>query len=117
MPALPVEMPHLQRLSETYSDKGLQVVAISIDDARSRAMIKPMCRKAGATFPVLHDSQTRVVAQYNPAKTLPYTVLIDQEGRVSAVHTTYSPGDERGLEVEVCALLKLAPEDCGVRNE
>lgn len=112
-----VEMPHLQRLWETYEQQGLQVLAISIDDARTRSMIKPMCRRAGATFPVLHDSETRVVAKYHPAKTLPYTVIIDKQGRIVSAYTSYSPGDEVALEAEVCRTIGLGPQECGVTTE
>ncbi len=107
-----VEMPHLQRIGETYKDAGLQVVVVSIDDARARNMIKPMCKRAGATFPVVHDAQTKVVTQYNPAKTLPYTVLIDKEGKIAKVHMGYNPGDEGRLEAEVCEVLGLSGDAC-----
>ncbi len=107
-----VEMPHLQRIGETYKDAGLQVIVVSIDDARARNMIKPMCKRAGATFPVVHDAQTKVVSQYNPAKTLPYTVLIDKEGKIVKVHMGYNPGDEARMEREVCEMLGLEGDAC-----
>ena len=56
-------------------------------------------------FTVLLDKETEVVAQYNPRKELPYTVIIDQQGNVSYRHAGYTAGDEVKLEAEVRKLL------------
>jgi peroxiredoxin len=104
-----VEMPHLEKMQQAFKDKGFVVLSISADDARTASMVKPLIKKNGYTFTVLLDNDTTVVAQYNPSKTLPFNVLIDQDGKIQQVHQGYNPGDEVGLRAEVEALLASTP--------
>lgn len=99
------EMPHLQKIYADLEAKGLTVLSISIDDARSASRVKPFIKKNGYTFPVLLDRDATVISSYNPAKTLPYTVVVDREGNVVKKHSGYNPGDEEGLREEIEALL------------
>jgi len=105
-----VEMPKLQEMHSELADQGFTVLAISTDDSRSKSRVKPMIKSKGYTFPVLYDTDTKVVTQYNPEKTLPYTVLIDREGNVAYKHSGYSEGDEVHLREEVDKLLAPASE-------
>ncbi|MCP4804676.1 MAG: TlpA family protein disulfide reductase [Proteobacteria bacterium] len=92
-----VEMPYIEELYTTHKDDGFVVLAISADDARSSSKVKPTVKSKGWTFPVLLDTQTKVVAQYNPQKTLPYTVLIDEKGDIIWQHQGYTAGDEEEM--------------------
>ncbi len=96
-----VEMPHLQRMYEELASEGLEVLAISVDEARTSSRVKPHIRSKGFTFPVLLDTSTEVVSQYNPQKTLPYSMIVDRAGNVFYRHSGYSPGDEVGLEAKI----------------
>lgn len=100
-----VEMKHLEVMQKELKDNDFTVLSISTDDARSASMVKPIIKRNGYTFPVLLDKQTKVVSQLNPSKTLPYTVIVDKEGRIAATHMGYNPGDEVQLREEVDALL------------
>src|SRR4029078_6354050 len=100
-----VEMPHIQKMDSERAPTGFTVLSVSADDARTASMVKPLIKKNGYTFPVLLDKETTVVAQYNPAKTLPYSVLLDRDGKIQQVHQGYNPGDEVELQKEVEALL------------
>ena len=99
------EMPHLQKLYGELHDKGLTVLSIATDDARSASRVKPFIKKNGYSFPVLLDRDSTVIATYNPPKTLPYTVVIDQKGEVVKRHSGYNPGDEEELRHLVEGLL------------
>lgn len=99
------EMPHLQKMYEEKKDAGLVVLSISTDDARSASRVKPYIVKNGYTFPVLLDRDATVIGTYNPAKTLPFTVVIDKAGQVVKVSSGYNPGDEKALADLVATLL------------
>ncbi len=99
------ELPHLQKLADAYAGRGVSVLAVSVDAPASTAAVAAYVRRYGYTMPVLLDSESRVVALYNPRLTLPYTVMIDKGGRIAYVHQGYSPGDEAGLEEKLIALL------------
>jgi peroxiredoxin len=102
-----VEMPHIQKMYTELKDKGFEVISISSDDARSASLVKPLIQRNKYTFRVLLDKETTVVGQYNPSKVLPYTVVVDQAGKVAFVHQGYNPGDEVRMREEIEGLLGL----------
>jgi len=102
------EMPHLQRFFETYGDQGFTVLSVNTDDARSSSQVKPLVKSKGLTFPVLLDRETAVVALYNPAKTLPFAVLLGKDGAIAQVFQGYTPGEEVHVEEAVKVALGLA---------
>lgn len=99
------EMPHLQKMLTERREKGLEVLSTSIDDARSASRVKPFIKKNGYDFTVLLDRDSTVIGTYNPSKTLPYTVVIDQSGEVVKRHSGYNPGDEVELAEFIDGLL------------
>ena len=99
-----VEMPHLQRMHEELGEQGLTILAISVDESTS-SRVEAAHQVKRFTFPVLMDTNTEVVTQYNPQKTLPYSVLVDREGSIVWRHSGYSPGDEVTLEAKAKELL------------
>jgi len=104
------EMPHLQRIYAERKDRGLVVLSISADDARTASRVKPYVVSKGFTFPVLLDKDSSVTGIYNPAKTLPWTVVVDRGFQVVDSHGGYDPGDESKLAALVDGLLaKPAP--------
>ncbi len=100
-----VEMPHLEKMNKELAAKGLVVLGVSADAARDQSKVKPLVMGKGLTYPVLLDPQTTVVSLFNPTKTLPYNVVIDRQGNISAQHAGYNPGDEVKLRAEIEALL------------
>jgi peroxiredoxin len=108
-----VEMPHLDKMDAELESRGFEVLSISTDDARAASMVKPFIKKNGYQFTVLLDKTTSVVSKYNPAKTLPYTAIVDRDGRIAHVHMGYNAGDEVKMRKEVEDLLgpvAVAPE-------
>ncbi len=103
------EMPHLQKMYEAKKEQGFTVLSISTDDARSASRVKPFIKKNQYTFPVLLDKESSVITQYNPGKTLPYTVVI-AKGEVVKSHSGFNPGDEEELEHLVDELLSKKAE-------
>jgi peroxiredoxin len=99
------EMPHLQKLYTEKKSEGLTVLSISTDDARSASKVKPYIKKNGYDFTVLLDRDSSVIGTYNPAKTLPYTVVIDRKGEIARQTQGFNPGDEKALEELVVGLL------------
>jgi peroxiredoxin len=101
-----VEMPYLQAMHADLKDQGFTVLSVSADDARSASRVKPLIKSKGYTFPVLLDKETKVVGLYNPAKTLPYSFIVDHNGDIVYKHQGYSAGDEVELRAHVEELLK-----------
>ena len=88
------ELPHLNRIDKNYEDRDVNVVAVSIDAARHISKVKAYVKSRKYAFTTLIDRDTTVVSQYNPSKAIPYTVVIDRQGRIVHFHTGYANGDE-----------------------
>lgn len=99
------ELPHFDGFHKKYGERGLTVLTITVDGPETVAKVKPFMERYGYTFPVLLDTESRVIALYNPRVILPYTVLIDRQGRIRHAHQGYSLGDEKTVEAELVALL------------
>jgi peroxiredoxin len=100
-----VEMPHLQAMYTELGPQGLVILGISTDDARTSSQVRTIVNAKKVTYPILLDTDTAVVARYNPAKTLPYTVTVDRAGAVADQHAGYNAGDEVKLKELVVGLL------------
>ena len=99
------EIPQLERMFETYGPKGFVVLGVAMDGPDTVSGVAPTARRYGLTFPVLLDEETRVVAVYNPKRTAPLSVLIDQKGNVARVRQGYNVGDEKLIEGDVRELI------------
>jgi thiol-disulfide isomerase/thioredoxin len=104
------ELPHIQRLHEAYGARGLRVVLVSEDAPSSKAAIPSFLARYGVTAPWIHDAESALLARYNPAANLPFTVLVDGRGEVVYAHSGYEPGDERQLEAWVATTLQRAEQ-------
>jgi len=104
------EMPKLQEMYEELKDRGLEILCINTDGPSDMPGVKPLVRRKGYTFPVLLDSEQKVVKLYNPRCILPYTALIDLDGKVVYTHLGYNTGDEVELKKKI---LELLPASAG----
>lgn len=94
-------MPHLVDLYKQQKDNGFVVLAISLDGPESRAAVSSVVHDKEMIFPVLLDEETSVVAQYNPKREMPFSVLIGKDGSVAWKRAGYQPGSEATLTAEV----------------
>jgi len=100
-----LEMSHVDALDKKFEAHGFEGISISIDDARAYSQARAYVKGRKFQFNALFDKESKVVAMFNPSKTLPYTVIIDGQGKIRNVHTGYNPGDEKKLEEEIQAIL------------
>ena len=89
-----LELPHLDAIDKNYKAKGVDVVVISIDAARDISKAKSYIKSRRYSFTSLFDTETTVVSQYNPSKTIPFTLILDREMRIVHSHTGYVAGTE-----------------------
>jgi peroxiredoxin len=100
------EMPHLVDLYKLNKDRGLVVLAISLDGPESLADVNRVVHDKEMIFPVLLDQETTVVSRYNPKRELPFAVLIDKRGSIVHKRAGYQPGDEKILTAEIEKVLQ-----------
>ncbi|MCA9753310.1 MAG: TlpA family protein disulfide reductase [Gemmatimonadetes bacterium] len=102
------ELPYVQRIADEYADKGLKVLAVTIDTPRSQSQVKKFVKTRGFTFDVVLDGESDVFRKCQGKGSIPYVVILDSEGFIRYQHTGYRPGDEKELEHEVVKLLREA---------
>ena len=76
------EMPSMERLQQKFKDKGIQVVAISLDK-EPQAKVAAFVARLNLSFPILLDPVGIVSDPYG-ANALPSTFILNPEGRVIA---------------------------------
>ncbi|MDP2825226.1 MAG: TlpA disulfide reductase family protein [Sulfuritalea sp.] len=75
------EMPAMVQLSRAYKDRGLIVLAVSLDQA-PLATVRNSAEEMKLGFPVWHDRDGLVGRQYN-APGVPTSYLIGADGRMA----------------------------------
>jgi cytochrome c biogenesis protein CcmG/thiol:disulfide interchange protein DsbE len=104
--------PGLQGILDRYRDRGLSVVAVSVDSPKSRSRVGPLIKSKKYTFEVLLDTEGRVAKKYN-AFMLPRTVLVNQDGEVILAMTGYRPSNHERLAEVLASLLPEKPAKDG----
>lgn len=95
------EMPHLVELYKANKAKGFVVLAISLDGPESLGDVNRVVHDKEMIFPVLLDEETTVVAQYNPKRELPFSVVVGKDGSVAWKRAGYQPGSEAQISTAV----------------
>lgn len=94
-------------LDEVYSDwqkeTGVKIFAVSIDDSRTTAKVKPFIEGKGWEFEVLLDVNGDLKRAMNVSNP-PHTFLFDGKGKIVYQHTGYFDGAEEDLYEEILKL-------------
>ena len=91
------EMPKLQKLKEKYKNKEFQIIAISQDSPRSIARVKSFVKSHHYDFIFLLDPDKEVSSRLL-VNSIPFTMLLDENGKAIYTHQGYKLGDEKELE-------------------
>lgn len=91
------EMPSIQRLHERFGDRGLRVLAVSVDAPGAGSAIRSFREELQLTFDIVHDREGSVQPAYQSTG-VPETFLIDPQGtiRKKVIGDTdwYSPANQ-----------------------
>jgi peroxiredoxin len=72
----------VQRVHDTWKDKGVTVLGIAIDGG-GEGVVKSYIADHGYTFPTLIDQRMEVARQFG-VRGVPFTFVINREGKVVA---------------------------------
>ncbi len=97
----------LDVINEVYAEwaekYNIQLMAITIDDARGLTKVPAMVQSKGWEFTVLADSKQELQQALN-FQTIPQTFLLNEKGEIVYAHNGYNPGDEIELEHKIAEL-------------
>ena len=100
------ELTNIADQYEEWQKKyNVQVVAVSIDDSRSAGKVKPYIESQKWTYEVLLDVNQDLKRALN-IQSVPFSVLVDANGKIVSTHSGYVEGDEFVLEEELQKLVK-----------
>ncbi len=101
----PDEMKHFQRMFDAHKDKGLTVLAVSIDCSKTVSKVRPWINGRRFNYPVLLDTDHQVKRLYH-VNPVPHSFVIDTQGHIVYSHVGYRPGDEKAYEAQIGKLLE-----------
>ena len=94
----------LSSIDEVYDDwqqeTGVRLVAVSIDQAQNINKVKPMVDQNGWRYDVLLDPNSEFRRSLG-IQSVPYTVLLDGQGKIVYKHNGYTDGAEVELYKKV----------------
>jgi cytochrome c biogenesis protein CcmG/thiol:disulfide interchange protein DsbE len=76
-----VEMPSIEKLHREFGDRGLSVVALSVDDPGQETRIVDFTKELGLSFEVLHDPDKAITRSYQITG-YPETFVIARDGTI-----------------------------------
>jgi len=99
----------LNTIHDLYADwqdeTGVNLVAVSIDDEKTKNSVPMYVNGKGWEYLVLMDTNAdfkRAMGVNN----VPHTFLLDKDGNIVYSHNNYAPGDEETLYEEILKLTK-----------
>ena len=79
-----IEMPEIQAVWEEHQDDGLVVLALDQDE--TAAQVEAYFDELGLTFTPLLDDGSETARNYGLRGTLPSTVFVNPEGKITVIH-------------------------------
>ena len=91
----------LDAIAEVYEEwkeeYGVELIAITIDNARGLASAPGLVQTKGWEYDILVDKNQDMLRALN-FQTIPQTFVVDNTGKIIYSHNGYTPGDEYELE-------------------
>lgn len=98
----------LKAIKEVYGkwqkEFGVELVAVSIDDAKTKSRVKPQVSGSDWKYTILLDENHELKRAMNVVN-VPYTVIM-YKGKVMFKHSNYTPGIENKIYDELKSLAK-----------
>lgn len=94
----------LSAISEVYdqwqSETGVRLIAVSIDQAHHINKVKPLVDQLGWPYEVLLDPNSELKRALG-VQLIPYTLIVDGDGKIVYKHSGYVDGEEEELFEQV----------------
>lgn len=78
------EMPYMKNQYQVYKDEGVEILAVNVGEPEF--VINRFVKKHDLDFPILKDANKDVLNLYQ-IKPLPTTLLINAEGKITAIES------------------------------
>lgn len=100
------ELSNIVDLAPKWKESlNTEVIAISTDDSRAKAKVKTYVTGEGWPYTVLLDMNQDLMRSLG-IQQIPYTMIINSEGKIIYTHNSYVEGDEFEIENKLSTLVK-----------
>ncbi len=104
------ELAEYKKIFNEFKDEGFKMFAISTDNERTIAKVKPFVKSKKYNFPVLLDTNSDAARLYY-AQAVPFSVILNDEGYIVYTHLGYMRGDELNVRKTVSELINKREEE------
>jgi len=87
------EVPKLVELTNSYSEQGLKIVAVSVDNSQN--VLPAFIEKKGINYTVLHDADGAIAREYK-VQGIPTNIVVNKEGVI--VSRGHNPPSGKDVE-------------------
>lgn len=98
------ELSQYKSIFNEYEPKGLKILAISTDNEKTTAKVRPFVKSKRYPFTILLDTNSDVARKYY-VPSVPYVVILDKLGNIAYTHLGYMKGDEIKVREKLDELL------------
>ncbi|MBN1449239.1 MAG: TlpA family protein disulfide reductase [Bacteroidetes bacterium] len=99
------EMKALKSTYEKFKDKNFHYLAINLDNPRSIAKVKAYVRAQQLPYDFWLDPNSEVFKKLN-GQSMPYSLLVNQDGELITKRAGYIAGDEHEIEEDIKKILE-----------
>ena len=98
------ELDAVKNLYDGWKKDGIEVIAVTIDNAQQLNKVKPLANQKKWSYIVLSDVNSESLRLLN-FQTIPQTFVVNNMGEIVYSHSGYTPGDEFELDKKLKSLL------------
>ncbi|NOT37512.1 MAG: TlpA family protein disulfide reductase [Saprospiraceae bacterium] len=99
------ELDAIKSHYKEWKGKGVELVAVTIDDAQALNKVMPMVQQKQWEYTIVSDVNKQSLANLG-FSSIPQTYIVNQKGEIVYTHPGYTPGDEKELAKKISELLK-----------
>jgi thiol-disulfide isomerase/thioredoxin len=97
------ELPVLDAMYREHHDRGLEVLAVNIDEDPGDA--EALLSRIPVSFPIVYDPEQAAVGRWAPPK-MPTSYIVDRKGNISVIQAGFEPREADALEETVLGHLE-----------
>ena len=94
------ELIEYQKIYTQFKGSNYTMLGIAIDNEKTMSKVKPFIKTKKYTFPVALDPNSDVARKYF-IQDVPFSILIDKNGKIVYSHRGFAKGDEIKLKQKI----------------
>ncbi|NPA34052.1 MAG: TlpA family protein disulfide reductase [Chlorobi bacterium] len=98
------ELPAVEKYYPKWKEKGIEVIGISIDNARNMSRAQATAKSMNLSFPILMDPNQDLMRALG-IRAIPHTAVLNAQGEIVFRHQGYVEGDVDKLNEKLMELL------------